>query len=103
MLVNAFQLRCSESLKLDSYVIIFSMKNLIKKNGANITVALMLLWGIGMAFVLPPTAAATFFCVLIVPTTYLTAGKKYAIPFAVVGGAWLMIAIIINANALFYV
>ena len=29
------------------------MNNLIKKNMANLTVVLMLLWGIGMAFVLP--------------------------------------------------
>jgi len=93
----------SDSLKPDSYVIIISMKNLIKKNGANITVALMLLWGSGMAFAMPQTAAATFFCVLVVPTTYLTVGKKYAIPMAVVGGAWMVIAIITNANALFYV
>ena len=79
------------------------MKNLIKKNGANITVALMLLWGIGMASAMPQTAAATLFCVLIVPTTYLTVGKKYAIPMSVVGGAWMVIAIITDANALFYV
>jgi hypothetical protein len=34
------------------------MKLVIKKN---ITPALMLLWGVGMAFALPPIATATFF------------------------------------------
>ena len=32
------------------------MKDLIKKNMANLTVVLMLLWGIGVAFALPPIA-----------------------------------------------
>ena len=70
-----------------------AMKNLILKN---ITPALMLLWGVGMAFTLPPIAAAGFFCSVVVPTTLVTVGKKYAIPFAVLGVVWLVIAIIIE-------
>jgi hypothetical protein len=38
------------------------MNNLIKKNLTYITLVLMLLWGIGMAFALPPIAAVGFFC-----------------------------------------
>ena len=49
-----------------------------------------------MAFALPPIAAATFFCGLIVPTTVVTVGKKYAVPFAVLGFAWLVIAVILQ-------
>ena len=54
----------------------------------------MLLWGFGMAFALPPIAAAGFFCTVVVPTVMVVAGKKYAIPLAVVGLAWFVIAII---------
>ena len=72
------------------------MNNLIKKNIANLTVVLMLLWGIGMAFALPPIAAAGFFCSVIVPVVLVTMGKTYAIPLAVVGFVWFVIAIIIT-------
>ena len=59
-------------------------------------VALMLLWGVGMAFALPPIAAAGFFCSVVCPVALVSVGKKYAIPMAVVGFAWLVIAIIMN-------
>jgi len=71
------------------------MNNLIKKNLGKITVVLLLLWGIGMAFGLPQIAAAGFFCAVIVPTANVTLGKKYAIPMAVVGVVWLVISIFI--------
>ena len=72
------------------------MNNLIKKNLTGITLVLMLLWGFGMAFALPPIAAAGFFCAVVVPTVMVVAGKKYAIPLAVVGFVWFVIAIIMN-------
>ena len=59
-------------------------------------VALMLLWGVGMAFALPPIAAAGFFCSVVCPVALVSVGKKYAIPMAVVGLAWLVIAIMMN-------
>ena len=49
-----------------------------------------------MAFALPPIASAAMFCGLIVPTTFVTVGKKYAVPFAVVGFVWLVIAVIMH-------
>ena len=49
-----------------------------------------------MAFALPPIAAAGIFCSVVVPTVLAVLGKKYAIPFAVLGVVWLMIAIIMN-------
>ena len=72
------------------------MINLIKKNLTYITLVLMLLWGVGMAFAMPPIWAAASFCTLVVPTVNAVMGKKYAIPMAVVGFAWLVIAIIMN-------
>ena len=70
------------------------MINLIKKNLTYITLVLMLLWGVGMAFAMPPIWAAGSFCVLVVPTVNAVMGKKYAIPMAVVGVVWLVISII---------
>ena len=52
------------------------MNNLIKKNLTYIILALMLLWGVGMAFALPPVAAAGLFCGLIVSTANVTVGKS---------------------------
>ena len=69
------------------------MNNLIKKN---ITPALMVLWGVGMAIAMPPIWAAVSFCGLVVPTVNVVLGKKYGIPFAVVGVVWLVIAVIMN-------
>ena len=62
----------------------------------NLIAILMLLWGLGMAFAMPPIAAAGMFYILVVPTVNVVLGKKYGIPFAVVGFAWLVIAIIMN-------
>ena len=70
------------------------MINLIKKNLTYITLVLMLLWGVGMAFAMPPIWAAVSFCGVAVPTVNAVMGKKYAIPMAVVGVVWLVIAVI---------
>ena len=72
------------------------MINLIKKNLTYITLVLMLLWGVGMAFAMPPIWAAVSFCGVVVPTVNAVMGKKYAIPMAVVGVVWLVIAIIMD-------
>ena len=67
---------------------------LLKKNLGIITVVLMLGWGIGNAFWMPLIAAAGMFCGLVVPTVNVVMGKKYGIPFAVVGFVWFVISII---------
>ena len=51
-----------------------------------------------MAFWLPLIAAAGTFCGLVVPTVNTVMGKKYGIPFAVVGVVWLVIAVIIGSQ-----
>ena len=70
--------------------------NVIKKNIGNIIVVLMLGWGIGNAFWMPLIAAAGTFCGLVVPTVNVVLGKKHAIPMAVVGVVWFVIAIIMH-------
>ena len=47
-----------------------------------------------MVFYLPAIAAAGISCSVVVPTALVTVGKKYAIPMAVVGVVWLVIAVI---------
>ena len=69
------------------------MTNLIKKN---LTPFLMLLCGVGMTPAFGLLWGAVFFCGVICPTVNVVLGKKYAIPFAVLGVVWLVIAIIMN-------
>ncbi len=64
----------------------------------NITVVLMLGWGIGMAFWMPLIAAAGLFCGVTVPVVRVAMGIKYAIPMAVVGVVWMVIALIIGSQ-----
>ena len=64
--------------------------------GMNLIVVLMSFGGVGMAFTLPPIAAAGFCCGVVVPTVMVVAGKTYVIALAVVGLAWFVIAIIVN-------
>ena len=71
---------------------------------SNPIVVLLLLCGGGMALAFPPIVAAGFFCAVVVPTVMVAAwltrgkvvGKKHAIPLAVVGFAWFVIAVIMN-------
>ena len=71
---------------------------LLKKNLTIITVVLMVLWGVSWAFVFPRIWAAVTFCGLVCPTVNVVLGKKYGIPFAVVGVVWLVIAVIIGSQ-----
>ena len=69
---------------------------LCKKHMMKLIMVLMLIWTVSNVFVLPQIAAAGLFCSVVVPTTLVTVGKKYSVPFAVLGVVWLVIAIIMN-------
>ena len=53
-------------------------------------VNLVLLWGMGMAFSLPPITAAAIFCIVLV-----ILGNNYAIPFSGLGLVWFIYSVII--------
>ena len=71
---------------------------LLKKNFGIILVVLMSGWGISNAFWMPLIAAAGTFCGLVVPTVNSAMGTKYAIRFAVLGVACMVIALIIGSQ-----
>ena len=57
-------------------------------------IVLMLVWAVSNVFVLPQIAASGMFCAIVVPTVNVVMGKKYAIPLAVVGFVWFVIAVV---------
>ena len=73
-----------------------SLVTLCKKHMMKLIIVLMLIWTVSNVFVLPQTAAAGIFCAVVVPTVNVAVGKKYAMPLAVVGVVWLVIAVIMN-------
>jgi len=86
-----------KSLIFTKGVFLNNLINLMCKGSrVNLIVFLMLLWGFGMAFALPPIAAAGFFCAVVVPVALVSLGKKYAVPFAGLGFAWFVIAVIMH-------
>ena len=58
-------------------------------------VNLVLLWGMGMAFSLPPITAAAIFCIVVCPIVLVILGNNYAIPFSGLGLVWFFYSIII--------
>ena len=61
-------------------------------------VNLMLLLGMGMAFSLPPIAAAAIFCSVVCPIVFVIFGNNYAIPFSGLGFVWFLYAVVIYFN-----
>ncbi|MCH2522176.1 MAG: hypothetical protein MK012_00985 [Dehalococcoidia bacterium] len=68
-----------------------SQKSWIK----TLIVNVMLLWGMGMAFSLPPIAAAAIFCSVVCPIVLIILGNNYAIPFFGLGFVWFIYSVVI--------
>jgi len=67
---------------------------LLKKNLMKIIMVLILIGTVINIFTIGQMYAAGMFCALFVPTVNVIYGKKYGIPFAVVGFVWFVISII---------
>ena len=72
------------------------MINLIKKNFMKFILVLMLIWTVINIFTMGQLYASGMFCLFFVTTVNIVYGKKYGIPFAVVGVVWLVISIILH-------
>ena len=72
------------------------MINLIKKHIMNLILVLMLIWTAINVFTMGQLYASGMFCLSFVTTVNIVYGKKYGIPFAVVGFVWLVNSIIMH-------
>lgn len=70
-----------------------SVITLFKKHLMKLILVLMLIGTVINVFTLGQMYAAGMFCLLFVTTVNVVYGKKYAIPFAVLGVVWLVISV----------